>query len=151
MTPQDHSGCIPPRSIQDPLRSSHLEPPGLPIARMDHFYGIFCAISDPPWGQFWWVQMVPSDHSGCIPPSSNQYPLRSIHLEPPEPPKARNALFMAFLNPPWRTLEPISVGPNGTDRPSWMYPTKIQPRSTEIQPFGATRATYGQKCLFMAF
>ena len=29
-----------------------------------------------------------------------------------------------------------------------MYPTKIQPRSTEIQPFGATRAAYGQNGLF---
>ena len=38
-----------------------------------------------------------------------------------------------------------SVGPDGTSRPSWMYPTQIHPKSTEIQPVGATGATYGQK------
>ena len=54
-----------------------------------------------PRGQFQWVQMAPTDHSGCIPPRSNQYPLRSSHLEPPEPPMAINARFMAFSGSLW--------------------------------------------------
>ena len=45
--------------------------------------------------------------------------------------------FLTSLEPP----RAISVGPNGPNGPSWMYPTQIQPRSTEIQPFGATGAT----------
>ena len=76
---------------------------------------------------------------------------KSIIVASPEPPMARNAHFMAFLGhfcPPWRPPGAISVGPNGPNRPPWMYPTQIQPRSTEIQPFGATGATYGHKCAF---
>ena len=41
-------------------------------ARFMAFLGHFW----PPWGplgQFWWVQMAPTDHPGCIPPRSNQY------------------------------------------------------------------------------
>merc|ERR1712218_445336 len=81
------------------LRSSHLEPPEQPMARNARFMaflGHFC----PPWrppGQLRWVQMAPTDHPGCIPPRSNQDPLRSSHLEPPEPLRAMNARFMAFL------------------------------------------------------
>ena len=56
-------------------------------------------------------------------------------------------IFWSFPTPP-RTPMAISVGPNGPNRPSWMYPTQIQPRSTEIQPFGATGATYGHKWAF---
>merc|ERR1712218_334496 len=56
-------------------------------------------------------------------------------------------IFGPFLTP-WKPQGTISIGPNGPNRPSWMYPTQIQPRSTEIQPFGATRATYGHKCAF---
>ena len=51
--------------------------------------------------------------------------------------------FWAISDPPGA----ISVGPNGPNEPSWMYPTQIQPSSTEIQPFGDTGATYGHKCL----
>ena len=36
------------------------------------------------------------------------------------------AIFGPFL-PPWRPLGAISVGPNGPNRPSWIYPTQIQP------------------------
>ena len=59
--------------------------------------------------------------------------------------------FYGIFGPFLTSLEApraISVGPNGPNGPSWMYPTQIQPRSTEIQPFGDTGATYGQKCLF---
>ena len=56
-------------------------------------------------------------------------------------------IFGPFLTP-MEDLGAISVGPNGPNGPSWMYPTQIQPRSTEIQPFGATGATYGHKCAF---
>ena len=94
-----------------------------------HFWAIFNPPGGPR-GQFWWVQMAPSDHPGCIPPRSNQYPLRSSHLEPPEPLMAINARFMAFLGhfwPPWRPPGTISVGPNSPNRPSWIYPTQIQP------------------------
>ena len=35
MAPTDHPGCIPPRSNQDLLRSSHLEPPKLLMAIND--------------------------------------------------------------------------------------------------------------------
>ena len=93
----------------------------------------FWSISEPPggpWGQFWCVQMAPTDHLRCIPPRSNQDPLRSSHLEPPEPLMAINARFMAFLGhfwPPWRPPGTISVGPNSPNRPSWIYPTQIQP------------------------
>ena len=45
-------------------------------------------------------------------------------------------------------LGAISVGPNGPNGPSWMYPTQIQPISTDIQPFGATGASYGHKWAF---
>ena len=44
----------------------------------------FWSISEPPggpWGQFWCVQMAPTDHLRCIPPRSNQDPLRSSHLD----------------------------------------------------------------------
>merc|ERR1712218_302400 len=53
----------------------------------------------PIYGHKWlrWVQMAPTDHPGCIPPRSNQYPLRSSHLEPPEPLMAINGRFMAFF------------------------------------------------------
>ena len=43
----------------------------------------FCAISDPPRGprdQFRWVQVAPTYHPECIPPRSDQDPLRSCHL-----------------------------------------------------------------------
>ena len=39
MAPTDHPGCIPPRSNQDLLRSSHLEPPK-PLAQKCHKTGI---------------------------------------------------------------------------------------------------------------
>ena len=53
----------------------------------------------PIYGHKWlrWVQMGPTDHPGCIPPRSNQYPLRSSHLEPPEPLMAINGRFLAFF------------------------------------------------------
>ena len=35
--PTDHPGCIPPRSNQDPLRSSHLEPPRPEMPVLWHF------------------------------------------------------------------------------------------------------------------
>ena len=63
----------------------------------------------------------------------------------------QKCLFYGIFGPFLTPLEApgaISVGPNGPNRPSWMYPTQIQPRSTEIQPFGATGATYGHKCAF---
>ena len=40
------------------------------------------------------------------------------------------------------------MGPNGPNEPSWMYPTQIQPRSTEIQPFGANGADCAVHCIF---
>ena len=109
MAPTDHPGCIPPRSNQDPLKSSHLEPPE-PLMAINARFMAFLGHFWPPWrppGQFRWVQMAPTDHPGCIPPRSNQDPLRSSHLEPPEPLRAMNARFMAFLGhfwPPWRSL-----------------------------------------------
>ena len=114
------------------LRSSHLEPPEQPMARnacFMAFWGHFWP-QWRTWGQFQWVQMAPTDHPGCIPPRSNQYPLRSSHLEPPEPLMAINGRFMAFLGhfwPPWRPPGAILVGPNSPNRPSLMYPTQIQP------------------------
>ena len=69
------------------LRSSHLEPPEQPMARNACFMA-FLGHFWPPWrtwGQFQWVQMAPTDHPECIPPRSNQDPLKSSHLEPPEP------------------------------------------------------------------
>ena len=56
-------------------------------------------------------------------------------------------IFGPFLTP-LEAPRAILVGPNGPNEPSWMYPTQIQLRSTEIQPFGATGATYGHKCAF---
>ena len=109
MAPTDHPGCIPPRSNQDPLKSSHLETPE-PLMAINARFMAFLGHFWPPWrppGQFRWVQMAPTDHPGCIPPRSNQDPLRSSHLEPPEPLRAMNARFMAFLGhfwPPWRSL-----------------------------------------------
>ena len=130
MAPTDHPGCIPPRSNQDPLRSSHLEPPE-PLRAMNARFMAFLGHFWPPWrslGQFRWVQMALTNHPGCIPPRSNQVPLRSSHLETPEPLMAINACFMAFLGlfwPPWK--------PQGQFWWVQMAPTKhpgcIPPRS----------------------
>ena len=90
-------------SHPDPLKSSHLEPTE-PLMAINGRLWYFLAISDPrggPRGQFQWVQMAPTDHPGCIPPRSNQYPLRSSHLEPPEPLMAINGRFMAFSGSLW--------------------------------------------------
>ena len=66
-------------------------------------------------------------------------------------PSGHKCLFYGIFGPfltPLEAPRAILVGPNGPNEPSWMYPTQIQLRSTEIQPFGATRATYGHICLF---
>ena len=47
-----------------------------------------------------------------------------------------------------RTLLCKQLNPNGTRRPSWMYPAQIQSRSIDIQPFGATWAIIA---FFMVF
>ena len=66
-------------------------PGGLEMAQKCHKMRIY--------GHKWlrWVQMAPTDHPGCIPPRSNQDPLRSSHFEPTEPLIAINVRFMAFL------------------------------------------------------
>ena len=51
----------------------------------------------------------------------------------------------------WWNWLAILVGPNGTNRPSWMYSTQIQPRSTEVQPYRATNSTNSQNCLIYGF
>ena len=94
--------------------------------------------------KFRWVQMSPTDHSGCIPPISNRDPLISSHLGPSYGQKYLiYDLSRPILTPQGPPMA-ISVGPNVTNRPSWMCPTQIRPRPTEIQPFGTTRAAYGQ-------
>ena len=49
---------------------------------------------------------------------------------------------------PKNAIKRAFMAKSGPNRPSWMYPTQIQPISTEIQPFGATGATYGHKWAF---
>ena len=44
--------------------------------------------------------------------------------------------FLAPQDP----LMAITEGPNGTNRPSWMYPNQIQPISIDIQPFVVSTA-----------
>ena len=59
------------------------------------------------------------------------YGIFRLILTPPPPPPSPHP-----PEHPNGNLE-ISMGPNVTNRPPWMYPTHIQPRSIDIQPFGA--------------
>ena len=82
---------------------------------------------------------------------STQIQPRSTEIQPFGATYGQKCLFYGIFGPfltPMEDLGAISVGPNGPNGPSWMYPTQIQPRSTEIQPFGDTGATYGHKCAF---
>ena len=94
--------------------------------------------------KFRWVQMSPTDHPGCIPPISNRDPLISSHLGPSYGQKYLiYGLFRPILTPQGPPMA-ISVGPNVTNRPSWMCPTQIRLLIQPFEPFGATRAVYGQ-------
>ena len=101
MVPTNHAGCVPPRSTD-------IRPFGATRATYGKkylIYDIFGPFPNPPHGplwQFWWVQMAPTDHPGCIPPRSNRDPLRSIHLEPPGPGMASYIPYMTF----WTIFRP---------------------------------------------
>ena len=74
----------------------------------------------------------------------NQDPLISSHLGPSYGQKYLiYGLFRPILTPQGPPMA-ISVGPNVTNRPSWMCPTQIRLLIQPFEPFGVTRAAYGQ-------
>ena len=109
MIPTDPLESALTRSNQDATRYSHLEPPGLLMAKMFDLWRIWNHFKPPraPLWQFQGIQIVPSDLPGCVPPISNQDPTRSTHSEPTGPLMSGNGYFMehsgqfpAQQNPP---------------------------------------------------
>ena len=100
------------------------------------FYDIFGLFLNPQ-RQFWWIQMAPTGHPGCIQP-------RSIEIQPFGATRAFLWHFQSISDPPG------SPGGNFVGS-KWHQQAILNvscPDPTDIQLFGVTSAAYGQNGLF---